>query len=522
MHIYAIYVNSKFELKIYTKYKNSIYILFSSKQLMEIKLYNTLSRSKEDFVPIDPSLVKIYTCGPTVYSTQHMWNMRAAFVMDLLRCVMKTIGWYKVKHIMNITDVWHLTWDNEWDASQWEDRMEKWARKEWTTAWEVAKKFTRIYISDLKYLGIPVSTDMTADFESQVLMPRATDHIQQQIEMIQQMESKWHTYVVDGDGVYMDTSTMPWYGALLSKKHLEWLEEWSRVDLWAKRNATDFALWKFNMSWKKRDMERESPRWIGFPGWHIECSAMSIEYLWAQFDIHMWGMEHIAVHHTNEIAQAECSCSSSPWVNYWIHYQWLMMNGTKISKSTGNVAFVSDAKEKWYSGKDIRFFFLQAHYRSFHDFTWKWLRAAKFSRENLISKLASHLEKNDLDDRNTFEGANLYQVLCTVLADDLDTVQTLAMIHVSSKNPSCEDIIDILLFDQHILKLWLLHSVRELLAKKDEVFDIPQEVIDVAEDRMKAKKNKNYELADDMRTELIWLWRIVKDVAWGYELTPVE
>lgn len=492
---------------------------------MDIKLYNTLTRQKEVFHPIDKNLVRIYSCGPTVYSIQHMGNFRAAFIVDLMRQVLRTIWNYPVKHVMNITDVWHLTGDNEGDANTWEDRMEKWARNEWITAREVAEKYISMYFVDLEYLNINASMDQ--DDLSDIYLPRATDNIQEQITMILDMERKWHTYIVEGDGVYMDTSTMPWYGILLSQKHLEWLDSWSRVELKWKRNSTDFALRKFNMTGKKRDMERESPWWVWFPWRHIECSAMAVKYLWEQFDIHTGWMEHIAVHHTNEIAQAECSCSSSPWVAYRVHYQRLMMNGKKISKSDGNVAYLSQAREQWYDGEDVRYFYLQAHYRSFHDFTREWLESAKKTRHNTIKKIASYLMSQwNLGIENlknwllSFKPNEFYTKLSVIIADDIDTVRTLAAISSALKQWNFNDMIDILLFDKNILKIWLIDWVLERF--ESTLVKVPDEVIALAQLRMESKKSKDYVQADEYRNQIRHLWREIKDTWDGYTITSLE
>lgn len=491
---------------------------------MQIKLYNTLTRNKEVFEPNDENLVKIYSCGPTVYSIQHMGNFRAAFIVDLLRDILHVIGQYPVKHVMNITDVWHLTWDNEWDANTGEDRMEKWARKEWLTAWEVADKYIDLYFEDLEFLKINASMNV---FDSpDIYLPRATDNIQEQIDMIVSMESKWHTYIVPWDGVYMDTSTMEWYGVLLPKKHLEGIDSWSRVELKWKHNTTDFALWKFNMTGKKRDMERESPRWVWFPWWHIECSAMAIKYLWEQFDIHTWWMEHIAVHHTNEIAQAECSCSSTPRVNYRVHYQWLMMNWKKIAKSDGNVAYLSEAKERGFTWEDVRFFYLQAHYRSFHDFTRDGLDNAKKTRSNIVRKISKHIQEwLDTTDNlewivNNHTPWDYYKILSAILADDIDTVKTLASISTTLKEWNYQDMIDIILFDRDVLKLWILNAVVNSLIPS--LIELPQWVKDLAEKRIESKKSKDYTQADLLRNEINDLGWEIHDVSWGYELTPKE
>ena len=496
---------------------------------MDFHIYNTLTHSKELFIPIKEGKVSIYSCWPTVYSQQHIGNMRAAFIVDLLRSTLESL-WYKTSHVMNITDVWHLTWDNEWDANTGEDRMEKWARKDGITAREVAEKYTNIYLEDLSFLSIDAWLEKG---KHDIYMPRATDHIQEQIEMIKQLEKNWYTYIVDSDGVYMDTSKSKDYGVLLSEKHLAGLEVWSRIDLKGKKNPTDFALWKFNMTGKKRDMERESPWGIWFPGWHIECSAMSIKHLGNQFDIHTWGMEHIPVHHTNEIVQSECSCSDHPWVNYRVHYQWLMMNNKKIAKSDGNVAFLSDVRDRGYTWEDMRMFYLQAHYRSFQDFTRETLEAGQKWRKWLQKKIrdiigtenptlskklsvVSFMDlRNDLIDAFV---ANLFDDILQALCDDLDTVKTLAIINQALNNISKDKIaIDTKeLFmvlhrvDSHVLKVWLL--------EEEEMLIIPQNIKDIAQARREAKLTKDYATADDLRKELHTAGRDMLDGKDGFEI----
>jgi cysteinyl-tRNA synthetase len=347
---------------------------------MQISLYNTLSRSLEIFKPINPNKIGIYSCGPTVYGAPHIGNMRKYFLDDIIKNVLKYIWWYETTHVVNITDVGHLTGENEGDADHGEDKMEKGARREGLTARDVAKKYEALFHENCRLLKLD-PFDVT---------PRATENIPEQIAMIVQLEKNGYTYTIEWDGIYMDTSKIETYGELMGsnyKKNLENLNAGERVDMGGRKTPTDFALWKFNMTGKKRDMERESPRGIGFPGWHIECSAMSIKYLGNHFDIHTGGIDHIPVHHTNEIAQSECSCASSPWVNYWMHYQFLNINWTKISKSLGNVVTIQDILDRGYSAEDLRYFYIQAHYRSFQDFTWEGLDAMRKARKKLKIKI---------------------------------------------------------------------------------------------------------------------------------------
>lgn len=454
---------------------------------MKICIYNTLSRQIEEFVPIDPSRITIYSCGPTVYSRQHLWNLRAAFLVDVYKNIVQYIWWYPVMHVMNITDVGHLTGDNEGDADHGEDKMEKGAKKEWLTAREVSKKYTDLYLQDISALRVD-------PFD---VMPRATDHIAEQIAMVAELEAKWLTYIIPGDGVYMDTSTVQDYGKLIGKKHMEGLEQWARIDDAGKRNPTDFALWKFNVTGKKRDMEWDSPRGVGFPGRHIECSAMSMKYLGTHIDIHTGGMEHIPVHHTNEICQSECSHGHIPRVNYRLHNQWLMMNGKKISKSDGNVAYMDDVLDRGFVWEDLRYFFLQAHYRSFQDFSRSGLEAAKKWRLTLKKKCQEKGEIGDAQREN----------ICSLLAHDFDTPKMLAEIHTVWAWKE---------LDEKILKLGLYDE--------EPLVDIvvPAAITALAEERVQAKQVRDFFRADELRKQILDAWWSIQDTSEGYQLERAD
>ena len=302
---------------------------------MQLHVYNTLTRKKEEFIPIHKNEVGMYSCWPTVYYTPHIGNLRATFTADLIRNTLKIL-WYKVKSVMNITDVGHLVSDGD----EGEDKLEKWSKRDGISAWDVAKKYEKIFKDNMKELNIE-------EFD---VMPRATEHIEKQIELIKTLEKKWYTYTVEWDGIYMDTSKVENYGELMwpnYKKRLADLNAGERVDMKWKKHATDFALWKFSPEGEKRQMERESPWGTGFPGRHIECSAMSSEYLWEQFDIHHWGADHITIHHPNEIAQSECAFDVHPRVKYRIHNEFLQVDGGKMSKSDPeNAIFLTDSPEE--------------------------------------------------------------------------------------------------------------------------------------------------------------------------------
>lgn len=434
------------------------------------KIYNTLSRSVEEFKPIDLNNVRIYSCGPTVYGAPHIGNMRKYVLDDLLKNTLKNICWYHTTHVVNITDVWHLTDDGD----HGEDKMEKWARREWLTARDVAKRYEELFHKDCKNLLLD-PFDVT---------PRATEHITEQIEMVRQLEAKWYTYIIQDDGVYMDTSKVKDYAVLVGQKHIDWLNKWARIEDNGKRNITDFALRKFNTTGNKRDMERDSPWWIGFPGWHIECSAMSIKYLGNHFDIHTGGIDHIPIHHTNEIAQSQCSCADTPWVNYRIHYQFLNIDGKKISKSLGNIVTLDEVFARGYSAEDLRYFFFQANYRSFQDFTRESLEAASKWRKKL--KLVS--DENYPRDE-----------VVAPLLDDLNTPIFLANIQkhgISEK----------------------LNTIYKLY-KPEEIIEIPSDIQQLADQRRQAKLNKDRATADNLKQKIIDAWWKIKDGQDRYEIT---
>ncbi len=435
----------------------------------KLKLHNTLTHSLQTFEPIDPNNVRIYSCGPTVYGAPHLGNMRKYFLDDVLKNTINHILWYPTTHVVNITDVGHLTDDGD----HGEDKMEKGARREWLTARDVAKRYEELFHDNCKQLLL-TPFDVT---------PRATEHIAEQIDMIQVLENKWYTYTIPHDGVYMDTSKVEDYAVLVWQKHIDGLNKWARIEDNGKNNITDFALWKFNTTGQKRDMERESPWWIGFPGWHIECSAMSIKYLWDHFDIHTGGIDHIPIHHTNEIAQSQCSIASTPWVNYRVHYQFLNIDGQKISKSLGNIVTLEEVFERWYSAQDIRYFFFQSHYRSFQDFTREHLEAASKGRKKL--KLVS-------DDNYPIDE------VITPLLDDLNTPAFLANLHKYGISESLNSI-------YHLYKL-------------EEKIKIPDEIQVLAQQRRDAKQHKDRSTADSLRDDLAQLWREMNDGKDGYEI----
>ncbi len=346
---------------------------------MALKLYNTLTRKEELFTPIEDHKVGMYTCGPTVYNYAHIGNLRTYIFEDVLKRALR-YEHYEVRHVMNITDVGHLTSD----ADTGEDKMEKGAKREGKSAWDIAKFYTEAFKRDMELLNIEPPTIWCA----------ATDHINLQIEQIKQLEAKGVTYQAE-DGIYFDTSKIADYGKL-AHLSIENLKAGARVEMVAgKKNPTDFALWKFSPKDSKREMEWEGPWGVGFPGWHIECSAMSIYYLGEQFDIHCGGIDHIPVHHTNEIAQAETATGKKPWVNYWMHGEFLVLKDEKMAKSGDNFLTLQRVIDEGISPLAYRYFALTAHYRSQLNFNWDALKGAEIALKRLYTVYLGLAKEND-------------------------------------------------------------------------------------------------------------------------------
>jgi cysteinyl-tRNA synthetase len=324
-----------------------------------LTLYDNYARALRTFVPLNPGGdVGMYTCGPTVYDYQHIGNYRTFLFEDTLR---RTLEWngYRVKHVMNVTDVGHLTSD----ADTGEDKMEKGARRTGKSAWEIAQMYTDAFLDDLKLLNI----------EDPTILCRATDHIAQQIAFIADIEKKGFTYRTS-DGIYFDTSKEADYG-YLARLDIKGLEAGKRVDVGEKKHPTDFAVWKFSPPGEKRQMEWDSPWGRGFPGWHIECSAMAQLYLGDLFDIHCGGEDHIPVHHTNEIAQTEARVGTH-LANFWLHGYFLLLNDAKMAKSAGEFLRLQSLIDRGYDPLAYRYLCLTGHYRSQLNFTWEALDAA--------------------------------------------------------------------------------------------------------------------------------------------------
>ncbi|TBR25392.1 cysteine--tRNA ligase, partial [bacterium] len=339
---------------------------------MALRLYNTLTRKVEMFAPmwLDEGVATLYTCGPTVYNYLHVGNYRTYVFEDVLKRTLKLHG-LKVRHVMNITDVGHLTSQ----ADEGDDKMTVAAKREGKTAWDVATFYTKTFLDDIKALRVDFSPAAApareVAREAADILSYATGHIPEQTAMVDALAAKGYTYETS-DGVYFDTAKFPGYYKLVGEAHLAGLQEGARVSMGEKRNPTDFALWKFSPAGEARQMEWDYRGRKGFPGWHIECSAMAKTYLGDTFDIHCGGVDHIPIHHTNEIAQAECS-SGKPFVRFWLHGEFLLVKAGKMSKSDGTFITLADLTAKGYDPLDLRMYCYGAHYRKQLDFSWEAL-----------------------------------------------------------------------------------------------------------------------------------------------------
>ncbi len=460
---------------------------------MKIKLFNTLTRRIEPFEPISLGKVGLYTCGPTVYNYAHIGNLRTYLFEDLLKRTLLAEG-YEVRHVMNITDVGHLTSD----ADLGEDKMELGAAREGKSVFEIAQAYIEAFERDLAALRIlPPS-----------IWCRATEHIAEQLAEVEVLLAKGFAYEL-ADGVYFDTSRFPSYGAL-ARKDLEGQIAGARVEqVQGKRNASDFALWKKSPAGQKRLMEWPSPWGVGFPGWHIECSAMATKYLGPHFDIHCGGIDHIAVHHTNEIAQAEAANGVSPWVNVWMHGEFLVLDKAKMSKSSGEFLTLARLAAEGYEALDYRYFCLGAHYRAPLTFSFTALDAARSGRQNLMARLAD-CAGVILPERLSDAALALWRDFWAKLADDLNAPRALAVLWEAAKA-------DLAPAD----KALLVHKMDACLGldlgapRTVAVRELSAEESALLAERQVARANKEWARSDALRQKLADLGVVVLDTKEG-------
>lgn len=436
---------------------------------MDLYFHNTLTGEKERFKPIRSGAVTMYNCGPTVYFFAHIGNMRAYIFADILRRTLEYSG-LQVKQVINITDVGHLTSDRD----SGEDKVENTAKREGKTAQEITRFYESAFYKDLEDLGIETKS---------TVFPRATEHIKEQVEIIKILEEKGFTYKTS-DGIYFDTSKFKEYGKL-GDINIKDQKEGARVEINnEKRNPSDFALWKFSNAGEKRLQEWESPWGTGFPGWHIECSAMSRKYLDQPFDIHTGGIDHIPVHHNNEIAQSEAAFNA-PLANFWLHNEFISVEGEKMSKSLGNVFTLSDLKERGIHPLAFRLWLLSGHYRSPMNFTWHSVLGAHKTLEKLVYELDSLPEgEKDGETLKKFE---------ELISDDLDTPKALALLHESfglKKSKSTIEEMDKVLGLQ-------ISALSEKTKK-----DIPENILELKKERDIARKEKDWRKSDELREKI--------------------
>lgn len=452
-----------------------------------IRFKNTLTRKIEEFRPIEEE-VRMYNCGPTVYNFSHIGNLRAYIFADLIKSALEMNN-FKVKQVINITDVGHLTDD----ADEGEDKVEKRAREENLKAEEISQEVTDKFVSDLEKLKIDTS---------KIIFPKATDHIPEQIDLIKELEKKDFTYKIS-DGIYFDTSKFSEYGKL-GGIDLSGLEEGARVEKnKEKKSPTDFALWKFSGD-QKRQQEWESPWGIGFPGWHLECSAMSRKYLGKTFDIHTGGIDHIGTHHNNEIAQSE-SANESSLANYWLHVNYITIDGEKISKSLGNTVYIDDLIEKGINPISYKYWLYQSSYSTLTNFTWESLKAAQTALYKIYSFLEKTENAGEISDKyyKDFESAINY---------DLDTPRALATLWtlMADDEISDEDKKATLLEFDKVLKL----NFNEPNIKEE----IPTEIIELAQKRQDAREAKDFNKSDEIRDQIQEKGYEIKDNGSDFEL----
>ncbi|MBX4210429.1 cysteine--tRNA ligase [Candidatus Parcubacteria bacterium] len=461
-----------------------------------MRLYNSLTRAVEEFKPIHNKTVGMYACGPTVYDYVHIGNMRTYVLVDLVYRTLRHEG-FKVSSVMNITDVGHLTGDNLGDASTGEDRLVKQAMREKKTAWDVARFYTDAFFEDFKTLNLVPPKFV-----------KATEHIADQIALIKKLEEKGYTYRTS-DGIYFNTAKFPEYGKLST---LDKIKEGARVEPNPeKKNPRDFALWKFSPIGHSRDMEWDSPWGKGFPGWHIECSAMSMKYLGETFDIHLGGEDLRSTHHPNEMAESE-AVTGKPLAHIWVHGAFLLVNGGRMGKSLGNAYTVKDIIKHGYDPLALKYLFYGAHYRTKLNFTWESLEAAQSALTKIRSFMARVSES--VQKKVKSEETEYKNKFFAAFENDLNTSEALSVIWDVLKSP---------LSDQEKYNhLMAFDEVFGLDFGRVEKINIPDNVQSKILEREKARSQKDWKRADEIRAEVLKLGYEVLDTPDGPDIKPIQ
>ncbi len=464
---------------------------------MQIKLYNTLTHKKEEFKPITEKQVRLYSCGPTVYSYAHIGNFRTYIFMDNLRRILKYNG-YELNHVMNITDVGHLTSD----ADTGEDKMEKAAKKEGKNPYEIAEFYTKAFMEDIDALNI----------NKPEIITRATDNIPEMTEMVKEIIDNGYGYETS-KGIYFDVSKLDKY-PVLSNNDVSGEEHGARIDVDPeKRNPYDFAIWikapenhlmKWDSIWGK-----------SYPGWHIECSAMGRKYLGEHFDIHTGGVDHIPIHHENEIAQCKGSFGHNP-ANFWMHCEFLLVDGGKMSKSLGNIYRIKDLQDKGIEPLAFKLFCYSSHYRNKLNFTFEGAKSSQIALNRLREGYIKNLESdNNVDDSIVAEYENRFH---EAINDDLNMPVAMGVVWEIIRNEiKSKKFAKLLEKLDEVLGLDLINS-RQYLQQKVEV---PEEIKELIEKRNIAKAEKNWEVADKIREEIKLKGYIIKDTKNGVEVDKI-
>ena len=477
---------------------------------MALRLYNTMGRKMEEFVPIHSGKAGFYGCGPTVYNYAHIGNLRAYVFLDILDKTLSYLN-YDITHVMNITDIGHLSGDDD----EGEDKMVKTAKQRNQSVLEIAQFYTDAFFNDIDRLNI----------RRPDIVCKATEHVQDMIDLIKRLEEKGHTYM-SGGNLYYDVSTFPDYGKLACL-NLDDLKAGARIDVdQNKKNPQDFVLWFTKSKFENHALVWDSPWGRGYPGWHIECSAMSMKYLGEQIDIHTGGIDHIPVHHTNEIAQSE-GATGKRWVNYWLHNEFLVIakekgqedqEAGKMSKSSGNFLTLQSLVDKGFHPLDYRFFLLGAHYRSQVAFSWTAMEGAKNARKALLQRVEKVLAQNEgkLPEKGAVaisaKGQEYLDKFTTALENDLATPQALSALQVAIKDAalSAEEILSLVGIMDGVLSLSLLEGASALYQEKKaaesatpaEMTPEDLEIQALVDERTVAKKAKDFARADAIRQEL--------------------
>lgn len=465
---------------------------------MDLFFYNTLTGKKEKFIPINKNEVKMYSCGPTVYSYAHIGNFRTYIFVDSLRRTLEYNG-YKMKHVMNITDVGHLTSD----ADTGEDKMEKAAKKEGKDPYEIAKFYANAFMNDMGKLHI----------EKPEIITKATDNIPQMIEMVEEIIKNGYGYETS-KGIYFDVSKLDKY-PVLSNNSVEGQQAGARVEVdKEKRNPFDFALWI--KAPENHIMKWDSPWGKSYPGWHIECSAMGRRFLGENFDIHTGGVDHIPVHHENEIAQCKGAFGHNP-ANFWMHCEFLLVDGGKMSKSLGNIYTISELKEKGIEPLAYKLFCFSSHYRNKLNFTFDGVKASNIALNRIRKGYLVHLNGNDnIEEKEIEEYENRFH---NAINDDLNIPLAIGVLWDVIKNEKkSKELADLILRFDKVFGLDLANSekyLQELNENEEDMSVIPEQVLQFANERKVARENKDFQKADLLRKKIEESGYQIKDIAGG-------